>query len=128
LQRLDESRVAEQREIGILERALRDDERVPGTLDGLDHEHLGHLHRIEVVLVSRGPEFALQKLADKLQLVLIDWRWRGDHRRGRVHDQCRGRRTYYFAGLPQRHALIVMGSPRPAQQNFRTVLGDRRRP
>jgi hypothetical protein len=45
-----------------------------------------------------------------------------------MHDQCRGRRTYHFAGLPQRHALFVMGSPRPALQNRRTVSNERRRP
>src|SRR4029453_5128976 len=126
LQRLDESRVAEQREIGMLQRALRDDERVRGPTDGFAHAHLGDLHPIEVVLVSRGPEFALQKPTDKPQLVFIEWRRRGGfivgHRRGKMHDQCRGRRTYCFAGLPQRHALFVMGSPRPALQNRRTRL------
>jgi hypothetical protein len=117
LQRLDESRVAQQREIGMLERALRDDERVPGTLDGFDHEHLGDLHRVEVVLVSRGPEFALQKLTDKLQLVFIEWRRRGviivGHRRGTMHEQCRERRTYYFAELHPEGPTLWPGCHEP---------------
>jgi len=81
----------------MLERTLRDHEGVPRTLTGFDPEHLSHLHRVEVVLVSRGPEFALQKLTDKPQLVFIEWRRCGgfivDHRRGRVHNECRERRN-----------------------------------
>jgi hypothetical protein len=66
--------VTEQGEIGMLERALRDNEDVPRPPVGLDDEDLGHLGPIEIVVVATASEFPLQKLSDKPQLALIERR------------------------------------------------------
>ena len=72
LQRVREMAVTENREIGMLERALRNNERVSRPTVGLDDEHLGRVGRVEIVVVATASEFPFQKLTDKQQLAVID--------------------------------------------------------
>jgi hypothetical protein len=88
-------------EISILERFLRDGERVSNTSLGLDHEDLHFCVEFVVVAVLATPELSVKEFSDKLELdhpVELQGGLRPfTHERSAVHHICRGGRLIFHA-------------------------------
>jgi hypothetical protein len=80
-------------EISILERFLRDGERVSNPSLGLDHEDLHLCVEFVVVAVLATPELSVKEFSDKLELhhpvELQGGPWPFTHERSAVHHICR---------------------------------------